>query len=415
MDAAPLTRIAPPARIQRDTRAQRALAHVAEAHLAALRRPDSFFSTRLLALRDALARSPGHRARLAKLGLSPRDLRSLEDLRHFPLLSRTDLANAWQELPLLEGELSVARSSGTTGEPVQVVRSAYDNLHMWTVLRFWLERLRIALPRRPRVVLLDALPGGLEYSVRLPLLADGALHRLSTARPDALARLLRVRPSVIFSDPAGLHWLCDQAELPTPLLVASSAQRLAPALRTRLAERLDAPLIDYYATTETGPIAWACPRAPNSFHVLAPDVHVESVDGALAVTRLRESPLPLLRYLPGDRGEVAQVRCPCGFAGRSILKLDGRRACDFMRPDGSRIDAWSFAWVFKHHPLRSFRLVQRTPGTFLLELDAESIEPALLERLESALVASGWPAPQIDAVRAAATRTTKHEPFHCEC
>lgn len=405
--------LAPRARIQRDTRAQRAFAPVAEAHLRALLagargHGPALVQERLDALRDALWRSPGHRARLEVRGLSPNDLRSLDDLPHFPLLSRGELAALWDALPLADaGELFVARSSGTTGEPVQVVRGGYDNLHMWTVLQFWLRHLGLGLPRRPRVVLLDALPGGLEYSVRVPLLDDGALHRISTSRPDAVERLRRVKPSVIFSDPAGLHWLAGQEDAPRPQLLLSSAQRLAPALRIQLR----APVLDYYATTETGPIAWACLQEPSRFHVLAPDVHVESVDGELAVTRLRESPLPLLRYLPGDRGEVQQLRCPCGFAGPSIVNLDGRRSCSFVRPDGARVDAWSLAWIFKHHPLRAFRLTQRAISDFALELDAPQVDPALLARLTDALRALGWPDPQLDATRRASASSAKHEPF----
>jgi phenylacetate-CoA ligase len=264
------------------------------------------------------------------------------------------------------------------------------------------------------VVLLDALPGGLEYSVRIPLLDDGALHRLSTVRADANERLLRANPSLIFTDPAGLHWLLAQDRLPSPKLVLTSAQALAPALRLAVQARLGAPLLDYYATTETGPIAWACPREPERFHVLAPDVHVESVNGELVVTRLRESVLPLLRYLPGDRGDVQQLLCPCGFAGSSIVGLSGRSACRFVRPDNARVDAWSLAWIFKHHALRAFQLVQRAPEHFALMLDAPARDSALEDRLRAALVALGWRAPRLDVALGPLPNQLKPEPFHCE-
>ena len=413
MDARALSRIAPVARIQRDTRPQRAFQARADAHLDALRRgsdPD-----RIHSLADALARSPAHRERLAAAGLSPRDLRSVDDLPHFPTLSRNELAAQWDAFPVVDGEreLSVAKSSGTTGEPVRVVRDAYDNLHMWTVLRFWLDRFGITPPPRPRVVLLDVLPGGLEYSVRLPLLGDGALHRLSTIRADANARLVRARPSVIFTDPAGLHWILAQEHLPSPKLVLTSAQALAPALREAVQARLGVPLLDYYATTETGPIAWSCPRVPEHFHVLSPDVHVESVNGELVVTRLRESVLPLLRYLPGDHGDVQQVLCPCGFAGSSIVGMSGRSACRFVRPDGARVDAWSLAWIFKHHALRAFQLTQVGPEHFTLALDAPEIDAALVDRLRAALVTHGWHAPTIDVALGPISSQPKPEPFVC--
>src|SRR6185503_5752966 len=101
-----------------------------------------------------------------------------------------------------------------------------------------------------------------------------------------------------------------------------------------------APIINYYATTELGPIAWECLREPGRFHILHPDVFVESLEGELVVTRLRDSVLPLLRYRTGDRGQVVDEACACGLRGPSILGFLGREPCWFVRPDVERVDAW---------------------------------------------------------------------------
>lgn len=174
---------------------------------------------RLPALRDALRGSPYYVRVLRESGLHPGDLRRLEDLRHFPALDRATLARHWEDVPTLPAasdECVVVKSSGTTGDPVNVLRDRRDCLLMWAVLRFFTERTGAVPPPRPRVVLLDALPGGLEYSVRLPLFHGGALHRVSVLRDDAVARLRRVKASVVFSDPEGLRWLLGHPEVPSP-------------------------------------------------------------------------------------------------------------------------------------------------------------------------------------------------------
>ncbi|MFP2903610.1 hypothetical protein ACLESD_00755 [Pyxidicoccus sp. 3LFB2] len=135
---------------------------------------------RLEGLRGALLASPYYVRRLQEAGLHPGDLQRLEDLGHFPTLERTTLARHWDAVPTLPAESDecvVVKSSGSTGDPVRVVRDRRDCLHMWAVLRFLVARTGAVLPPRPRVVLLDALPGGLEYSVRLPIFHGGALHR----------------------------------------------------------------------------------------------------------------------------------------------------------------------------------------------------------------------------------------------
>ena len=420
----------PPARIVRRTASQRGYEPEIEraaGELGQWARPGALaagraeLDARLRAVAATLAHSPWYRETLRAAGLAPGDLQRLEDLRHFPVLERRALVERGADLLALPpgdpraGELVLVRSSGSTGEPVAVPRTRLDLLHMWAVLRFFLRRLRRALPSRPRVVLLCPLPGGLEYSVRLPLVGDGALHRLSLQRPRALERLRRARPAVLFSDPEGLHWLAAQADAPRPLLILTSASHFGPAQRAALGRAQTAPVVNYYATTETGPIAWECLLSPGLFHVLLPDVWVESRDGDLLVTRLRPGAWPLLRYRTGDAGRVVEAACPCGFDGPSLTGFTGRRACLFSRPDGTAVDAWQLAWLFKQHPLRSFSLVQTGVERFRLELDpAEAAAAAgLAPALEAALRRLGWTAPRVEA-GALARPEAKPEPFRCE-
>jgi len=404
--------VAPKARIRRDTSTQRPHIPWAEsiaqglARLASLAdeaQARSALEERLEWLRDALGQSPFYVRRLQEAGMHPGDLGSLEDLRHLPMLDRATLARHWDAVPVLAPESAgcvVVKSSGTTGDPVNVVRDRRDCLHMWAVLRFLAERARAVLPPRPRVVLLDALPGGLEYSVRLPILRDGALHRISVLRPDALKRLCRVKPAVVFSDPEGLRWLVEQQGVPVPALLLTSAQHLSAELRGALGRVMPAaPVLNYYATTETGPLAWECLQQPGRFHVLAPDVWLEPGLGEVVVTRLRPSVLPLLRYRPGDTGTVRRDACRCGFHGWTLEGFGGRGACHFVTPAGRTVDAWQLAWVFKHHALRAFRLTQVEAERFELELAGaaeEEVRP-LCERLLAALRNLGWAEPRVSS------------------
>jgi phenylacetate-CoA ligase len=374
----------------------------------------------LAELRSQLFASPYYRKTLGALGLSPRDLSSLDDLRAFPLLDRPTLGKEWRDLPNLDSadprcrDAVVIRSSGSTGAPIRVLRDGYELLHMWTVLRFWAQILGISLPPSPKVVLLCTLPGGLEYTSSLPLLDDGTLIRVSTKKPDPLRRLLDAAPQVIFSDPAGLHWLTAQSQQPSPLLTLTSAQLFSPALRQALAEVNRAPVVNYYATSETGPLAWECLEAPGRFHLLHPEVWVESVDGELVVTRLRSSLLPLLRYRTGDAGAVKFGRCSCGHRGWTITGFTGRRACELQTPSGELVDAWQLAFLFKHHPLEDFRLTQTDLSSFELEVvtDASDLRD-LSDTLVAALKVMGWPDPKVQArkQRSPFSRELKPEPF----
>ena len=456
----------------------------------------AFLEARLARLRPSLWRSPYYCAALRRCGLSPRDLRTLDDLRHFPLLDRDTLRDAFADSPALPpkeaaARLLVDRSSGSTGRPVTVLKEDYETVHMWAVLRFWMRWLDRRLPARPRIALLCSLPHGVEYRTPLPALGGGTLVRISLARADPAARLVRFRPHIVFSDPAGLHWLAGQTHPPRPRLVLSSAMHLSPELRRRVERALGVPVLNYYSSSETGPLAWEClarpgpsrssrerrdplrsttsrnlrvlrrfsrsghvhgqrgvsrasfgcvesprwardpkggssdagscetrpaaegaPEAPSRFHVLLPDVWVESVDGELVVTRLRQSVLPLVRYRTGDRGWVSPDDCRCGYRGFSIHGLAGRSACSFRTPAGRDVDAWQLAWVFQHEPLAGFRLSQEGPEEFRLEMTGETGE-RLVPRLRATLVSLGWQVPRIESRRVTreALAIAKPEPF----
>lgn len=360
-------------------------------------------AVRLASLRRALWGSPFYCHTLRARGLSPEDLRGIPDLRHFPLLDRETLRAGFAALPALDaasaGPLRVDRSSGSTGQPLTVLKDDYDVVHMWAALRFWLRWLGVRLPPRPRVALLCALPHGVEYRTPLPAFGDGSLLRVSLARPDPMERLQAFSPHVLFSDPAGLHWLAGRPRPPRPRLVLSSAFHLSPHLRSRVERALGAPVLDYYSCSETGPIAWGCRLRPGRFHVLLPDVWLESVEGELVVTRLRPSVLPLLRYRTGDRGEVQRDACACGYRGTSVTGFSGRSACSFVTRGGRTVDAWALAWVFQHQPLDGFRLTQTALDAFVLELRGDA-GGALLPRLRAALAALGFEGAGLTLVRA---------------
>lgn len=427
-----MLRTAPPPHIERITTPQeRYLGRVQDtvsALLAACRDSRGATTARLLEarwsdLRHRLSRSPYYREVLAAHGLAPRDLLSASDLAFFPTLDRATLQQRWADVPIVDPDdpetLRLVRvtSSGSTGMPVTIFKDGFDAVYMWAALQFWCAWYQVALPNRPRAVMLCSLPGGLEYSVRLPLLHRGALHRLSILRGDAEARLRRSRADVLLGDPAGLHWLASINAPPRPLLVLSSAQHLSPFARARAADATGSRIINYYSTTETTQVAWECEQRLGSFHVLVPDYWVESVDGELVVTRLRSGLVPLLRYRTGDRGEVVPDECECGYRGWTIRELDGRRACCFVRPDGTRADAWQLAWIFKHTQLRDFVVTQAGASRFEVRIAGTRAgrqeRDALRQRLADSLSNMGWTSPEVEmlTVDRIDGRGDKPEPF----
>lgn len=334
----------------------------------------------LSGLRERLWATPAYREHLTSGGYSPRELRTLDDLRHFPLLSREQLAKRWEDFATgaLEGAV-VLWSSGTTGHAVRVLRDLHDQTYRYALLRYWASQLDVGLPQGPlRVLFLCTLPREVGYAAEGPL--GDALVRVSTWSADPVERIEAFAPDVLSTDPAGLEWWWEHAPNASPALAMTSATPLKGGSR-------EGSVVDVYALTEVGAVAWGC--GAGAHHVLAPDVWVEAVEDEVVVTRLRAGAMTLLRYRTGDRCDsVSWGRCDCGVRGWQIHGLRGRVAVGFVTPAGAVVNAWRVAWVFRG--VGPFRWIQISPERMVIETSDGQPREVVEARLRGALALLGW-------------------------
>ncbi|MBI2839217.1 MAG: phenylacetate--CoA ligase family protein [Acidobacteria bacterium] len=178
-------------------------------------------------------------------------------------------------------------------------------------------------------------------------------------------------PQFITGDPVGfaemIRW-----EIPIrPSAMVSTAVALSAGLKARLEASFGCPVIDYYSSTETGPIAYACPDG-RGMCILPHDIYVEIVDaegfpvtegerGEIAVTGGRNPYLPLLRYRTGDFGRFEKV--PGGEAQPRIFDLEAREAVVFRAADGSAVSPVDIGRILRLYPVVMHELVQRGDGS----------------------------------------------------
>jgi phenylacetate-CoA ligase len=153
------------------------------------------------------------------------------------------------------------------------------------------------------------------------------VQRLSLCRDGWAERLRALAPDLWTLSPAGLALVLRAGELlPRPRVVFSTALVLPGELRLDAEARLGCPVVDLFSTAETGPFAAGCEVNGLHFHVLTGGACVLADAGGLRVTRLGDSPLPLLNYRVADAAEALRLQCPaCGHAGPTLLHLRGRR------------------------------------------------------------------------------------------
>lgn len=258
-------------------------------------------------------------------------------------------------MPGSERVAGTTRTSGTTGQPVQVWHTG-NSLGLQILLgqrqlrwfRFDPQasyaaiKLPAALPRSADGHALA--PGA---SLTLPAwpqvgawFETGPYHCYASTTPiDAQLAWLR--------DTAPVHLTARAAVLEHLALAAldlgaltlggmlAIADEVTPAMRSHIEGVFDAPLQQNYGLNELGLVAVRC-VAGGRYHVHVEHCVHEIVDdngracragerGRLLLSCLSNPAMPLLRYDTGDLATVAAGPCPCGRTLPSFAALCGRR------------------------------------------------------------------------------------------
>jgi phenylacetate-CoA ligase len=278
-----------------------------------------------------------------------------------PTTSREDLATRLEELVPEDEPLDriiVYETSGTTGHALRVPHHprAVALLHPLAERALaWHGRTVRTGPGAVACMNLHAQARLWVYPSLFSAWGEAAFARLNLAKHawpgglDAARRFIpALAPGFLSGDPVSLAELLSLEVPARPAALLSTAVALAPALARALEARYGCPVIDWYSTTETGPVACSRPGA-EGLALLAPDLFVEVIDaagapvpegarGELAVTGGRNPFLPLLRYRTGDHARMVTVAAAGGHREARLVELEGRAAVRFRAGDGSPVN-----------------------------------------------------------------------------
>lgn len=326
-------------------------------------------------VRHAYGRVRYYRRLFDAAGVSPDDIRTVADLARLPVTTRRDLKRAGAEALADDaptgGDRVIVRTSGTSGEPIEIVATRREIARRRTTdFRALLaagvgarDVIAIVGPEHERAPSLHDRLGAFRTGI-----VPGALPATEQIR-----RLARLRPTVLWIYPtvlcAILHEVGDRfAAVCRPRMMITSSEVFDPVLRGRVEALVAAPAFNFYGSNEVGRIAQECP-AHDGLHVNADRLIVEVVDaegrpadgeGEVVVTSLDAHAMPFLRYRLGDRAATIGGPCACGSSFPRLAAPSGR-AWEVVRlPSGRRLSPVAFQVVLRSFGgIEQYRIVQR--------------------------------------------------------
>jgi phenylacetate-coenzyme A ligase PaaK-like adenylate-forming protein len=321
-----------------------------------------------------------------------------------PILTRLDLRDNFDAIkstapPERHGDVTLGRTSGTTGMPVEILRTAMQRLmNLAVVSRFYAWH---GLDPRRNFVLIsgdvmgsypngeredgDWMPtflrgGACGDTIRLrhPLEPEKQIEFLSR-QPDCY---LTTQPSNALALATALHEMGANAPKLEIGAVFTIGELVRDSHRVAVREAFGCEILDVYSGSETGTLACQC--AKGRLHVNADSMHLEILraDGTTAdpgeIGRIIVTPFtawasPLIRYDTGDLGRLGPS-CGCG-ATLPVLELAvGRDRNMFRFSDGSTMLGFVGLEKFRaFFPALQWQVAQTGPET--LEIRYVSRQP----------------------------------------
>jgi phenylacetate-CoA ligase len=384
-------------------------------------------------LRHAYEYCPFHRQRFRAAGLVPEDIRTLEDFRRIPPLSRQEVIEWCNELvdsryhdsidvagrstrgpgqPIPLGrfrrhKLVRNTSSGSTGAPVIFYEDGSTTAGNWAFelrLRHWYGYEPGVREARMARVSADYVPNGAMNWIRKTLWHQLMLPGVNLADKDyalALQKIREFRPQVLWGFTSALAGLADYIRRSgedvrscRPKLAIGWAAPVYEHEANILREVFHCAVTNIYGAREVGHIAGLCPC--HTWHINQENVLVECNEndpgaepGEILVTPLNISPMPFIRYRLGDLGRPASSDCACGrklqvlkdFLGRTgevFVTKDGRMIapnfwCRFFMVDGQSKFVERFQVIYRRDDLVTIRIVKKDGFSPATEADMTRI------------------------------------------
>jgi len=293
--------------------------------------------------------SPFYKDRFAQIGMTPDDIRSLDDLRKIPFTTKQDLRDTYPfgiaSVPISKC-VRLHSSSGTTGNPTVILHTQKD-LEQWANA---VARCLWMVGCRPEDVFQNTsgygmFTGGLGFQygaeklgmLTVPAAAGNTLRQLKFFK-DFRTTVVHAIPSYA----ARLYEvMCEQEIDPRRDLALRTlvigAEPHSEDTRKRIEGMLGVKAYNSFGMSEMcGPgVAFECTEQ-NGMHIWEDYYIVEIVNpdtlepvpdgeiGELVLTTINREAMPLLRYRTRDLTRILPGECPCGRHHRRLDRMKGR-------------------------------------------------------------------------------------------
>ena len=283
-------------------------------------------------------------------GVTPDDIRSLDDLVRLPFTKKSELMDDQASngpfgtnltYPL-DAYVRMHQTSGTTGVPLKVL-DTHESWDWWG--RCWghvlagagvtaSDRLFMAFAFGPFIGFWAAVEGARKIgAVMIPGGGRDSQQRLELMRETGTTVLCCTPTYALRLAEVATELGFDLAGIPMKATVhAGEPGANIPATKNRIQTNWHAKCFDHAGASEVGAHSFECQEQPGGTHLIESEYIAEVINpttgerlpegerGELVLTNLGRWGFPVIRYRTGDLVKMNMERCSCG---RSFARFEG--------------------------------------------------------------------------------------------
>lgn len=289
-----------------------------------------------------------YRRRFKDKGITPADIKTLDDIAKVPFTVKDDLRDHYPYGILarpIENINRIHASSGTTGIPTVVTYTSRD-LNTWSDL---MARCYSCAGVTDKDIIQNAygyglFTGGLGFHMGAERLGALTIPTATGNTKRQIKMLQDMKSTVICCTPSYALFLIEALQTegvdPKDLelkIGMFGAEPWSNETRIHIQKELDIRAQDLYGMSELyGPgVAVECPEQ-DGLHIWSDEFYIETIDpdtgevlpkgekGELVFTMLSREAMPLLRYRTKDLAVINWETCTCGRSHPRIMRIKGR-------------------------------------------------------------------------------------------
>jgi phenylacetate-CoA ligase len=268
-----------------------------------------------------------------RVGLKPSDIKSLDDLRKIPMVTKTDLIQFNQDIhtSIHHKKKFKAVTSGTSGASLTFYKDEFaDSFNRASIFRgyswynvlpwernvyFW--GYQFTLWSKLKTVFLDTLQNRFRLFKFSSTTIEKVLPKLKNVA------YIHGYSSMIYEIAKKYNSL-HKGEFKKLKMIKGTSEKVFDSYQEEVVKAFGLPIINEYGAAETGIIAFECPH--KTIHINMEGVIVEEVANEIVITNLQQTSFPIIRYKLGDyiRLNKNTTNCACGMKHAAISEITGR-------------------------------------------------------------------------------------------